>query len=588
MPEKVNQRINTFLGLNNMLNPASAEYREGMAYRAKNSRLDKNGLWSGRPTLVGCNTPPATLSDPHGGGTHFKNLAIENTNKIISNIGVGTIVDVGSNGILYSTTGSGAIKGRGVTVSAFTSAVFTRPDAPTVADTGVANTRAEDGTYYYMTTWYDPVRQRESLPSPVVSIDFAFEDGVTDSVAITANGTLPTGYLVRIYRSKRINATDAVYNPANIFYFVAEQNSKALYNDLFHDDEIANFEYEGRGTAPPQDVNCLVSFNNRMLYFVGNTLYWSSAGRPDEVAQEYTLSNDVVITMKPKLGKGIYAEAKYDISELSGQTVLGAMVRNGKCYVWTAGITGYIEATNKLEGYRFKTLREGIGLVNDKCLASTPYGIFGADRQGIWLLDNTGQIKRISDGVVDIYSGNYTTLTQSNITNSFGVWIPALNDFWWSVSNVQIVYQADRKIFTGPYTHSISGGTNFVSAGGAQAYLTGSRTASPTTAASTAQNLEFWMGQSDPTSIKDQLIVEVVHNNNDGTATAVVGQYFATGETANAIATVTSYSEAIAPVKVTGSGRLFKLTLTVSSATRKLATINYKYNSIEWSKNFGR
>ena len=108
MTERINERIRTFYGLNNKLNPSSAEYKEGMAWRSKDARIDKNGLWSARPALVACTTPPGTLA-AWGSGNHFKNLAVENTDKIITGLATTECVDVGPNDMLYGTTGSGAV-----------------------------------------------------------------------------------------------------------------------------------------------------------------------------------------------------------------------------------------------------------------------------------------------------------------------------------------------------------------------------------------------------------------------------------------------------------------------------------------------
>lgn len=44
--KKINPQIETFLGVNNSLNPTSPRYRQGMAYRALNSRISEGGIWS--------------------------------------------------------------------------------------------------------------------------------------------------------------------------------------------------------------------------------------------------------------------------------------------------------------------------------------------------------------------------------------------------------------------------------------------------------------------------------------------------------------------------------------------------------------
>ncbi|KKK98154.1 hypothetical protein LCGC14_2645590, partial [marine sediment metagenome] len=449
-------------GLNNALNPSSAKYREGMAYRSKNCRIDEDGLWKARRQLVGCSQPP-TLLPAWGGGTHVKNLAVGNVDTIVQSIATTESVDVGSNGILYGTTGLGAINwrntGEGGTVTTYT------PPADfggaTNKVTGLDTSgRQENGVYYYMCTYYDTARKRESLPSNVDKFEVT-GDTNEKAVRITFPAASSTTR-VRIYRTLRVSAAENIYNATNIFYFVAEKTSGTTHDDYRHDDEIRNNEYEGRGTVPPNDIDYIASYNNRMLYFKGNTIYWSSSGRPEEVAQDYTIAYadapSDTIACKPKLSLGVYGEAKYEITELAGQKVLGAILKDGKLWLWTASMTGYLKATNRLEGYRFKAFRKGVGIVSDKTLAYTPYGIFGADRQGMWLLDNADRLTRLTEKVIDIYGGTDTTLSQVSITNSFGVWIPILNEYWWSVDNVQIAYQADRGIFVGPYTYAINGG----------------------------------------------------------------------------------------------------------------------------------
>lgn len=587
----INERVNVFLGLNNQLNPASAEYREGMAYRSKDARIDKSGLWSPRQLLSGCSTAPGLLTG-WGSGNHFKNLAVENIDKIISNLASGESVDVGPNDMLYGTTGSGAPKRQRADGSGKADiAVYTPPTSVTATTADGTSTRGENGTYYYMCTYYDNILKRESLPSTVYDAEIDHNDGAKDHISI-AYPTATANKRVRIYRTKRTCPAEGVYSATNIFYFIAEQTAVSPHNaspflDYKHDDDLVS-EYEGRGTDPNTAtggaIDYLASFNNRMLYFKGNTVHWSSAGAPDEVAVDYVITYDTdgdTIDCKPKLSLGVYGEAKFEIAELAGQKVVGAMLKDGRLYIWTSSMTGYLRATNRLEGYRFTVVRKGIGLVNDKCLAYTPYGVFGADRVGMWLLDNYGRLRRLSDGVIDIHEGADTTLTQANITDSFIVWIPIFKECWWSVGNVQIAYQADRGVFVGPYTYPISGGTSFVSTGGAQAYLTGGLTPSATSIDTSPTNYyEFWFGQSKPKTIKDNVRVELVHPDSTGTASVTLYQNSLPTETgATAGAAIAYNSDSIGKVVGIGSGRFFKAKLTTTTG-RKLIGINYRYNPV--------
>ncbi|MBA7617116.1 hypothetical protein ES703_24427 [subsurface metagenome] len=586
------KRVNVFLGLNNQFNPASAEYREGMAWRSKNARIDESGVWVPRRLLTGCSSPPGTLVG-WGSGNHFKNLAVENTDKIITGLATTECVAVGPNTFLYGTTGAGAVTRQKADGTKTSQAVYSGPGITSVAANDGESSRAENGTYYYIVTYFDDIYKRESAPSKVYHVEIDHDAGTKDYVTVTLSAAVPANTTARVYRSLRICAAEGIYNATNIFYFVGEIAAVATtLNDYLHDNDIRDTEFEGRGcVAPPTAVDHLAAYNNRMLYFKGNTMYWSSAGQPDDVAQDYELifrnaadDGDIspAVECKPKLSLGVYGEAKYEIPELAGQKVLGSMLRDGKLWMWTASMTGYLKATNRLEGYRFKVVRKGIGIVSDKVLAHTPYGIFGADRQGIWLLDNADRIRRLSESSIDIYAGADTTLTEANITNSFGVWIPILNEYWWSVSNVQIVFQANRGIFAGPYTYSILGGTNFVSTGGAQAYLTGGQTPHKTSLdTGTTQYLDFWFGQSEPGDIKHKVKVEVVHPDATGDASVTLKQTAYTGDSAPTSGAAIAYNGSpIGKAVGIGSGRLFKVELTTSSG-RKTTGINYKYDVVE-------
>ena len=229
-----------------------------------------------------------------------------------------------------------------------------------------------------------------------------------------------------------------------------------------------------------------------MLYFKGNTVYWSSAGQPEEVAAEYTVSiGGVSITCKPKLSIGAYGEAHFEIMELSGHQVKAAMPLFGKLYVWTDTLMGYLEPTNRLEGYRFKLLRAGVGVTSDKVLALSPYGLFGADRQGIWLLTPGGIVRRLTDNTVDLHAGTDTTYSQTNFTNSFGCWSPATQEYLWGVTGKVLAYQANRGTFAGPYDYAVTGGCTISTTSGHLAYLKGYTPDITTRDTSSAQYLEF-------------------------------------------------------------------------------------------------
>lgn len=475
----------------------------------------------------------------------------------------------------------------------------TPPSTCSAATGDGTSARGENGIYYYMCTYFDNDRKRESLPSAADSAEIDHADGAKDRIVVTTSWAT-SAKRIRIYRTKRTSATDGIYNATNIFYFVTELSSGRTYTDYLHDTEIESREYDGRGSPPPKGIDCLIPYNNRMLYFCRDGfLYWSSADQPEDIALEYTVEIDSEdVTCKPLLSLNTYGESKFEIAELAGQRVTAAMQKGGVVWVWTAGMTGYIQATNNLEGYRFHVVRRGIGAVSDKVLADTPCGIFGADRQGVWLLSNTGKINRLSDGQIDIKAGTgkSTALAQSDITDSFGVWLPTLKEYWWCVGgDTQIVYQANRGVFVGPYSLAIVGGCNFESTGGMQAFLNdgsiplvgvdAEEPSSPTK----AQEIGFWMGQSSLSMVKDKLQVEILYDSITATKTVTVMVY------QNNVASTTGATDSgnhshtddnlVGLVEPNNSGRMHYVKITIpSDCAAPIAKIGYRANVVPWNE----
>ncbi len=783
MATVINPDVSVFLGLNNALNPCSHEYREGMAYVSDNSRIDESGRWSEQAKLSDCSSAPVAVVNPKAGasGPHVKNLSIDGTDSVVTTLATGDVADVGSNRKLY-TLGSGNVYNADGLVIELMPPAMDDIDIPEKEAEGIGF-RGIAGTYFYVFTTFDTTYKRESLPTlafPVTILEIA-----TDRVKLTIPKPA-SGYEVRIYRTRMSNSALNVYSAPNIFYYVDRipyQNRGAattvVYYDYHADEELALYEYEARGTPPPSDIDYMASYNNRMLYFQGSRLWWSSAGRPEEVAQEYYLTyyestvfelggqgycadfdtsgggtavevttsanhgmandggaggdgkyeivisrsqyfngkyfatwtsantftipltwpdpngddstysvaaiwslDDYVVSNLPRLASFVYAESFYDITELEGKTVQGTFVKDGRLWLGTTGMLGYLEADRKFEGYRFRTVREGIGLINDKVIAHTLYGVFAADRRGIWQLMNDGKIKRLSDGVIDISSsgGKSTSLSQTYVADSFGVWLPTLEEYWWSIqkgsSNItgggsidgdgddvlvttaaahglsvgdviritgttnydvsdavvhtvantttfeydstvneaseatgvvewfaQIVYQANRGIFVGPYSHTIDGGTNFVSAGGAQAYLStgiddleGSAAAEnpkdglPNTAPLVLQGLRFWMGQANLVMVKSEVKMEVVYSSITADKSITVtsyqnniasttGAYEYTGQTHSAA------DNLVGRVEPGSSGRMFMVKLEIPrDCTAPILALNYKATIVPWSE----
>ena len=113
-------------------------------------------------------------------------------------------------------------------------------------------------------------------------------------------------------------------------------------------------------------------------------------------------------------------------------------------------------------------------------------------------------------------------------------------------------------------------------------------TPSPDTADSVTCNLEFWFGQSTPTTIKDKLKVEIVHSQTPSAAvTARIYQNSITSTSGADDSGNVTHAGSIGRVAPVGAGRYFLLQLTIPQAS-PLAVIQYRYNAVGWAKKQGR
>uniref|UniRef100_A0A6H1ZPG9 Uncharacterized protein n=2 Tax=viral metagenome TaxID=1070528 RepID=A0A6H1ZPG9_9ZZZZ len=570
---RVNERIRSFLGLNNLLDPASADYREGMAYSCDDARINKKGLWTGVPATSGAVSTTSAIS----GGDGQRQMTKDGVSTLITGIDCAT---EGQNGCIYYID-SVLKKKTGSTASTVAQADVAAPTLSAAAVSTAATTlgRIQTGLYYYIITDYNDTIKRESLPSAAREVDY---DTATDkSVTLTASA-LVSGCTRRVYRSKGTNVTNEYYNAPNIFYYIGDISSGTSYSDYRGDDELL-VEYEGRGTVMT-DPDFIVSYNDRMLYFRDNILWWSSSGRPEEVAQKYDIvfySGGYTQTMPsyPKLTNG-YGETKKEISELAGQTVTGAIEKDGKLWIFTEALCGYLAEAYGGEGYVFKVFRRGIGALNQFVLQSCEHGIFGFDGQGMWLLDNSNRIKRLTDNRVDLssfYSGSF-----------LGIWVANLNEYWMCNGTTVIPYQADREIFVGPYTLAITAGCSWYDDTGAWG-LTGASKISEGIAGIT---LIFYLGQSSPTTIKQQITVEAVQAGNSSLTVKVTPLPRRSITGISPVPTEISsgaISETAVRATAVTTGRMIKAEITlVSSLDGGISTINYRYDPIGWSVENGR
>jgi hypothetical protein len=571
---RINERISSFYGLNNLLDPASADYKEGMAYSCTDARINKKGLWTGVPITTGSVTPTLALA----GGTGQKQMTKDGVSTLITGVGCAT---EGQNGYIYYLNGG--------VLTASTGGTVTQADvaAPTLSSAAVSTSattlgRIRTGLYYYIVTDYNPTINRESLPSVAREVDY---DTTTDkSVTLTASA-LVSGCTRRVYRSKGTDVATDYYNAPNRFYYIGEISSGTTYSDYRGDDELL-VEYEGRGTVMT-DPNFIVSYNDRMLYFKGNILWWSSSGRPEEVAQKYNItfysgSYNQVMPSYPKLVNG-YGEAKKEICELAGQTVTAAIEKDGKMWIFTNSMMGYLAEAYGGEGYIFKVFRRGVGAINQFVLQTCEYGIFGFDGQGMWLLDNSNRITRLTDNRIDLssfYSGSF-----------LGIWVANFNEYWMCNGTTVIVYQADRDIFVGPYTKTITAGCAWYDNTGAWGLI------------GTAKIIEgyaqitlvFYLGQSSPTTVKQRITVEAVQSGNALLRVKVtpLPRRDITGisPAPTEVSSGDIRATAVRATTVT-TGRMIKaeiyLDWTGEADNSGISTINYRYEPIEWDGKDGR
>jgi hypothetical protein len=559
---RINERISSFFGLNNLLDPASADYREGMAYECTNSRLSKRGLWTGAPTTGNAITPTTAIT----GGTGQRQMTKDGVSTLITGIDVAT---EGQNGYVYYLNAGGAL-------CATTGGTVLQADvaAPTIlsaaADSsGSSLCRISTGLYYYMLTDYNPLIKRESLPSYAIEVSFDKETDLDSRVHIATSSAVAAGLTRRVYRSSSTTPTK--------FYYLGDMTT-TTYDDYRNDGELT-VEYEGRGTVL-LDPDFIVSYGSKMLYFKANTLWWSSAGRPEEVAQKYTVhfvsgAESQDMTSYPRLENG-YGEAKKEIIELSGSTITGAIEKDGKLWIFTKCMVGYLVEVNNGEGYVFKVHRRGVGVLSQFCLQSCEHGVFGFDGQGMWLLDNSNRITRLTDNRVDIstfYVGSPTFT---------GIWCPNLNEYWMCNGTIVIPYQADRKIFVGHYTLTFTAGCSWYDEDGAWGLIGTDKIVEGTGEV----NLTFYLGQTSPTTIKQTITVEVVQAAAS-TLTLTVTPLARKDMTG----TATTTNDTTSAVRCTAdsAGRMVKAQVALASSENGgISTINYRYDPIEWSPENGR
>ncbi|MFA5163810.1 MAG: hypothetical protein WC441_04835 [Patescibacteria group bacterium] len=559
----ISKNVNLAHGLINAIDPSSPSYPEGAAYVSTNSRIDENGTWNKGPSLT------------------YTKISGDDERSASGNI------VLGSNNKVFVCSGGLVTGGKGGLVS---------PPSISVSKSGsLIGARQESGIYFYMGINDDATYNLESLPSAVVEHWIGKQYDTTD-VRVADVPVLSGAVNTKWYRSTVIKAKKGdTVQLGNLFelnfYYLGKG---ATWNDYANDNEIAKPEnlYRGRGSfRPTTGIDAIGSINNRMFYFVDNIAYFSSSGRPEEVPQEYTLTinhtyssgiwttgtfkeqltigsgGSSVLTRKPLLDSGLKAACKMPIMELIGKTVIRAENINGKLWVFTADSIGYISPTD-VEGFRYTHVAEGFGLCSAWTLASTPYGVFGADSKGLWLL--TEFPRRLNLGKIDIFdSSKDTYFNPANLGSSRGVWVGELNEYWWSLSGKQIVYQADKDRFVGCYNLSVESKVAYVS-GLYQQHLVRSGNTPILDSRSGTQTLKFWLGQESGGVVKQELDIDVLYTGitNGYSVTVSMYQNQRASETSAMSSTEWLHTDAdlVGKLKPINSGRYFEISLSVPAA----------------------
>jgi hypothetical protein len=162
----------------------------------------------------------------------------------------------------------------------------------------------------------------------------------------------------------------------------------------------------------------------------------------------------------------------------------------------------------------------------------------------------------------------------------------------------QIVYQANRDLFVGPYSHTIEGGTNFVSAAGAQAYMvTGVSIAGvpekkdgiPASSPLVPQEFRFWMGQANLAMVKEQVSLEVIYASITADKTITVTGYqnktATTTDAQSQAATHTATDNLVGRLIYQSGGRMFMAKLELPrDCTAPILAVNYKAAIVPWSE----
>lgn len=400
--------INILQGLNTVVSPASAQWKDGAFSTCTNMRIASSGKLT---TASGTITPPTRTVYADNGITNY---AVASFN--------------GS----YGTAAQGA---------------------PTVSLAALSGARMESGIYYYIATKIDQTSGCEGISSGATEWyaerNFNGSDArINDVPAIS----LSSGYY-RIYRTKAIYAYKGgtlqrvQKNSPTEFFYVGSISNATTLNDYLADDELGD-RYEGRGGLAPTSPAVIQAFDGRLFAFYSGYALFSAVGRPLEFPQKHTItytftytngtwaggtykealstgtSGTKSVVFYPRLENGLEAEARLWLPELIGKTIVDAYEFKGKLWVWTATTTGYIVSAGN--GYRYVHLSEDFGIIASTLCLGDAF-LYGCDTDGAWVLGGDFP-KRLSYGVV----------APASITGA--EWKNATKEYWFGKADDTDIY----------------------------------------------------------------------------------------------------------------------------------------------------
>jgi hypothetical protein len=197
---------------------------------------------------------------------------------------------------------------------------------------GEAASEVMRGTFYYVSTVFNKRRFVESLPGAATVC--LIVTGQASKVTVTPQA------VGNIYRSSRASSIDFVSGDLTHFYFVGDTQNGTTGVDLRGDKEIQRggrlncrggrpkacrymILNQGRAWYAGFDYSSSGSYFGA-LYFDARCVEWSSAGRVEEVARQYSLTaRSVPLYQLPELTPGYFGEARMFLPDEVGGGVTG-------------------------------------------------------------------------------------------------------------------------------------------------------------------------------------------------------------------------------------------------------------------------